>query len=880
VGRGEAWQRSDLLLSSLITSPFNNCQMSVNSLLSRWRSQPEVATNVMEWRTLPARPARFRDFPPELSETLRSALIRAGIQKLYLHQSSAWQAVQNGQHLVVVTGTASGKSMCYNLPVLNRLLQTPDSRALYLFPTKALAQDQAESLQNILRDINTSTTEQGVFPVKSATYDGDTPGNARRAIRSSARLVISNPDMLHAGILPHHTAWSEFFSNLEFIIVDEIHSYRGVFGSHVANVLRRLKRIARRYGAAPRFILTSATIANPEQLANRLVEEQVTVVKEDGSARGAVNFLVYNPPVLDRELGIRRSVLHESVRLAEDLLAYNVQTVIFGRARRTVEVMLSYLRERAAALPAKNNSSAIFDPNSAVRGYRGGYLPARRREIEQGLRNGSVRAVVATNALELGVDIGGMGAAILTGYPGTIASTWQQAGRAGRGLENSIAILVTSPSPLDQFLAKHPTYFFGQSPEQALINPDNLLILLAHLRCAAFELPFEPEEKYGNLETDQLKEFLNFLADQGELHHSGERYYWMADRYPAQGVSLRSTSPESVLLQVELQDNLLTIGEVDQHSAYWMVHPGAVYLHEAQSFLVEDLDLEHNLARLKAVELDYYTEPRSETQVNLLRLSAESVINGGKKQHGEVTVTSQVIGFRKIRWHTHENLGVENLDLPTTNLHTTAYWLALSDETVEKLASRGLWTNSPNDYGPSWPALRNQRRALDNFRCQVCGAPERGRSHDVHHKIPFRAFVNAEQANQLTNLVTLCSACHHRTETAVRMRSGLAGLSHVIGQLAPLFLMCDARDLGVHSDPQSLLADARPAVVIYDQVPDGIGFSQRLFELHDELVQRAYELVDACECADGCPSCVGPGGENGSGGKRESIAILEALARV
>jgi DEAD/DEAH box helicase domain-containing protein len=849
--------------------------MSVNSLFSRWRSQPEIAANMVEWRTLPARPAQFQDFPPSLHPALQTALRQGGITQLYTHQASAYRAVQEGQHPVVVTGTASGKSLCYNLPVLDRLLKAPDSRALYLFPTKALAQDQADGLNHILDDIRTSYQMDISLPI--GTYDGDTQGSARRAIRSSARLVISNPDMLHTGILPHHTAWTDFFSNLEFVVIDEMHTYRGVFGSHVANVLRRLKRIARRYGVAPRFIFTSATIANPLELANWLVEEQVALVDGDGSGRGAVNFIIYNPPVVNRELGLRRSVLHESVRLAEDLLTYDVQTIIFGRARRTVEIILSYLRERAAALPANRYSSAILNPQRAVRGYRGGYLPARRREIERGLREGSVRAVVATNALELGVDIGGMGAAILAGYPGTIAGTWQQAGRAGRGLETSLAVLVTSPTPLDQFLAKNPAYFFGRTPEQALVNPDNLIILLAHLRCAAFELPFEAGEKYGNLEHDQLLEFLEFLATQGDLHRSGERYFWMSDRYPAQGVSLRSASAASVLLQVKASDSLQTIGEVDQHSALWMVHPGAVYLHEAQSFIVENLDLEHNLARMKPADLDYYTEARSETKVNLVELSAESAIQGGKKQYGEVSVNSQVIGFRKVRWHTHENLGIENLELPPTTLQTTAYWLALSDETVEDLISRGLWTNNPNDYGPTWPGLRDLRRAMDGFRCHLCGIPEQGRSHDVHHKIPFRSFSTAEQANHLSNLVTLCPSCHHKTETAVRMRSGLSGLAHVIGQIAPLFLMCDTRDLGVHSDPQAPLSEGRPSVVLYDQVPAGIGFSQRLFELHDELVGRAYELVKSCECSDGCPSCVGPGGENGDGGKRESIAILEAL---
>ena len=846
--------------------------MPVEPLLSRWRSQPEIAGNIVEWRNLPARAARYTPLPAELPAALTSALRAGGIRQLYLHQSQAWQAAQAGKNLVVVTGTASGKTLCYNLPVIDCLLRFSTARALYIFPTKALAQDQAEGIRNLLQSLDPAN-EAGQDSLMVSTYDGDTPSSARPSIRLNARIVITNPDMLHTGILPHHTSWAEFFANLQFIVIDEMHTYRGVFGSHIANVLRRLKRIAQHYGASPRCILTSATIANPAELASWLVEEPVVLIDEDGSGRGAVNFLIYNPPIVDRDLGLRRSMLHESVRLAEDLLTYQVQTILFGRARRTVEVILTYLRERVAGLP----SSQKLDPKQAIRGYRSGYLPQQRREIERGLRDGSVRAVVATNALELGIDIGGMGAAVLAGYPGSIAGTWQQAGRAGRGSETSLAILVTSPSPLDQFLARYPEYFFGRSPEQALINADNPLILLSHLRCAAFELPFTQGEHFGNLDPSFLGEFLDFLLETGDLHQSGERYYWMANRYPAQDISLRSLSASPILLQVGDDERQHTIGTVDRQSALWMVHAGAVYLHEAQTYLVEALDLENNLARLRPAELDYYTEARSESKVNLVSVSREEVVGGGKKYTGAVSVTTQVIGYRKIRWYTHENLGIENLDLPPTDLQTTAYWLALSEDTVQDLVESGLWNNTPNDYGPDWPALRDQRRAMDAYRCQVCGILEQGHSHAVHHIIPFRSFASPIQANQLTNLITVCPACHRRIETAVRMRSGLAGLAYVLGQLAPLFLMCDSGDLGVHSDPQSPLADSRPAVVIYEQVPAGIGFSQRLFEVHGELFEQARKLVATCACTDGCPSCVGPGGESGSGGKVESLAILDKL---
>jgi DEAD/DEAH box helicase domain-containing protein len=686
--------------------------------------------------------------------------------------------------------------------------------------------------------------------------------------------------MLHTGILPHHTRWVEFLSNLQFVVIDEVHAYRGVFGSHVANVIRRLKRVARFYGAAPQFILTSATIANPEELAERLIEEPVVLVDGDGSARGTRHFVLYNPPLVDRELGIRRSALLESVRLAQDLLQYDVQTIIFGRARRTVELILTYLRQ--SDLPPSSSGLKTTGHNhhrlpDSVRGYRSGYLPGMRREIERGLRQGEVRAVVATNALELGIDIGGMGASVLAGYPGTIAATWQQAGRAGRGSEASLAVLVTTASPLDQFLAKHPEYFFDRSPEHALINPDNLLILLAHLRCASFELPFWSGESFGNVPAEQLSEFLEFLREEGQVHRSGDKYFWMSDRYPAESLSLRSASSQRVLIQVPDEETWITIGEVDTESAPWMVHPEAIYMHEAQTYLVESLDLDLHQARMRPAEVDYYTEPRSETTVQLLEIFEESPVPGAIKRQGEINVTTQTVGFRKVRWFTHEQMGLGDLSLPPTDLQTTGYWIALSEETVAALRDQGLWTNDPNRYGQNWEGIKAQARARDGYRCQVCGIPEEGRAHDVHHKIPFRTFASYEQANQLHNLITLCPGCHRRVEAAVRMRSGLSGVGYALGNLAPFFLMCDTRDLGVHSDPSSPLAEGGPAVVIFDRVPAGIGFSQRLYEFHAELIQQAYELVSNCECIDGCPSCVGPAGENGVGGKKEALALLAKL---
>ena len=861
--------------------------MTLARLLAHWRSDPQVGPNLVEWRVMPKKSASFEPFPEDLHPTIKGALLSRGIQALYTHQAEAYRKIKQGNNIVVVTGTASGKTLCYNLPVLNFLMRDKNSTALYLFPTKALSQDQYAGLNSMIDlpgDSIESTLQASsmIEEIKYAIYDGDTPLSMRPKLRDQARLILTNPDMLHTGILPHHTGWAQFFQGLRFVVIDEVHTYRGVFGSHVANVIRRLKRIAKFYGSEPQFILTSATIGNPDELGQRMIHGPITLIDQDGAEKGEKHFLIYNPPIIDKSLGLRRSAIQAGVSLAEDLLDYNLQTIVFSRARRTVEIILTYLREQATNL-STSNAQRLRNADELIRGYRSGYLPSQRRIIEQGLRKGDVRVVVATNALELGIDIGGMEASLLIGYPGTIAATWQQAGRSGRGEKPSLAVLVASPNPLDQYLAKHPEYFFSRSPEHGMINPDNLLILLGHLRCAAFELPFTRGEVFGSINPSDMQEMLDFLQAEGVIHPSGEKYFWMADKYPAQNVSLRSASTERVLLQVAVEDafakkHLQTIGEVDTSSSFWMTHPGAVYLHEGATFLVKDLDFENHIAILKPSNVDYYTEPRKEVIVTQVEKTADNAIPGGLKAYGEVKVTSQVIGFRKVRWHTNETLGNENLDLPPSELFTTGYWLALADETVAKLKDEGLWTNAPNDYGPNWQKQRDLARARDGFRCQICGVPEGANEHHVHHKIPFRMFESAEQANQLVNLITVCNSCHRKIETAVRVRSGLTGLAFTLGNLAPLFLMCDSGDLGIHSDPQSSLADGKPAVILYDMVAGGIGLSQRLYEIHTDLMKRGRELVEACECEDGCPSCVGPGGEGGYGGKQETLALLKVLS--
>ena len=869
--------------------------MPLASLLDFWKRDPETAPNLVAWQMFPSRPAQTHPFPDDLPAPIKQTLIAAGIHTLYSHQLEAWAHARAGENVILSTGTASGKTLSYNLPVFASLIQDPNARALYLFPTKALAQDQLSNLQSLITNLELLITN---YSLSAAIYDGDTPQSARAAIRKKARIVLSNPDMLHTGILPHHTNWLDFFSNLRFVVIDETHTYRGVFGSHVANVIRRLKRVTSFYGAKPQFILASATIGNPKELAERIIEEPVYLIDQDGSARGPRHFIIYNPPITDPSLGLRKSSLLEGVRLSQDLLKQDVQSVVFARSRRSVEIILRYLQENQS--PVSNLESPTLAPDAhplapyartgvpgsagvanyqlQVRGYRSGYLPAQRREIEKGLREGTVKIVVATNALELGIDIGGLGAAVLIGYPGTVASARQQAGRAGRGLESAAAVMIASASPLDQFLAHHPEYFFERSPEQALVNPDHLLILLEHLRCAMFELPFQKGEGFGSLSGGTVDEFLHFLLSNGEAHLSNEKYYWMADQYPAANISLRSASPQGVVLQTTMDDRPLTIGTVDGESALWMVHPGAIYLHEAQSFFVRDLNLEEHIAYLSPIQSDYYTESLRSTEVTVLSESSNEDVRGGKKKWGELQVTTQVTGFRKRRWYTHENLGEEPLDLPHTDLITTGYWVSLSEETISRLREAGMWTNDPNNYGPGWAQIRDRVRARDKYICQVCGAVETNRQHDVHHKVPFRAFPSFVEANRLENLTTLCPSCHHKAEQNVRMRSGLSGLAYVLGNLAPLFLMCDAGDLGTHVEPVENQTFGQPTIVLYDAIPAGIGFSQKLFEMHDELMARAFELVSECPCADGCPSCVGPGGENGYGGKQESLEILKELA--
>ena len=845
----------------------------LESLLEQWRTDPTIHGNISAWKIIPSRKAEFCPYPENLHPAIKIGLNKVGISALYAHQAKSYKLVQRGENITISTGTASGKTLCYNLPIIDHLLNNEKSRALYLFPTKALAQDQLAVINKLLDLVqDTGGSNDNSPAILPLTYDGDTSPSSRLSIRKKSRLILSNPDMLHMGILPNHPKWASFFQGLRFIVIDEMHTYRGVFGSHVANVIRRAKRIANFYGGNPQYVLTSATIGNPQELAESLIEEPVIVIDEDGSERGEKHFLLYNPPVIDPELGVRTPMFQEILRLLEEVLTRGIQTIVFGRSRRSVEVMLSNIRDLASNMNLMNGKT-----ENSIRAYRSGYLPKQRREIEVGLRQGSVKTVIATTALELGIDIGQMEVAILAGYPGTIAGTWQQSGRAGRNQETSLAVLVASGNLVDQFLANKPDYFFGQKPEIALIDSNNLLILLDHLKCALYELPFDFNDTYGNLNPKATMDFLELLNIKGEAYKSGDKYFWMSDRNPAMSFSLRNVTSSRFLLQDISSTTKTTIGEIDGESVFWMVHPNAIYLHEGDKFLVNDLDLEQKVVRLQPIMVDYFTRPKEETEINILgSMSSESVV-GATKSFGEISLTTQIVGYQIIKQGSLDLLGYRELSLPQSTLHTYAYWIMINASTVNRLRNVGLWKSERNKYGSSWKTQREKARERDKYTCKLCGKQESGTAFHVHHKNPFRKFTTHLEANVLTNLITLCPVCHRRVESRVRIRSSIAGLGYIIGNLVPLFVMCDTRDIGVIQDAKSSFNNENPLIAIYDKIPGGIGFSHRLYNKHDDLLRDSLDLASNCKCMDGCPSCVGPGGELGDGSKSETIALLNCL---
>lgn len=830
---------------------------ALDRILDVFRDTGRLGKNVVHWEVLPPRPAEYGPWPEGLSRELIDLLKQRGINHLYSHQSDAIRRSLAGEHVVVVTPTASGKTLCYNLPVLQRICNNPEARALYLFPTKALSQDQMLEVHGLSEKLGRD--------IKVFTFDGDTPQSARKAIRNSGHIVVTNPDMLHTGILPHHTNWIQLFENLETIVIDEVHQYRGIYGSHMANVLRRLRRICAFYGVSPRFICCSATIANPKELVENLVGEEFSPVDKSGAPSGERHVIFYNPPVVNAELGIRASSVKASSRIAARLIVEGAQTIVFARSRNRVEVITTYLRRIMRRLHEDANK---------ICGYRGGYLPLERREIERGVKSGKIRGVVSTNALELGIDIGQLEAAVLSGYPGTISSTWQQGGRAGRRASTSLIVVVMNSSAMDQYLANHPRFFFGSTPEHGIINPDNLFILTAHIKCGAFELPFDKGERFGTLD---IQPVLQFLDGERILREKGGRYYYSSDRYPAEEVSLRTADPCNFVI-LNLSNNNQVLGEVDYASAPEMIHEEAVYLHQTRPYLIEKLDWDGRKAYAREADLDYYTDAVSKRDIRVLACNLEQEVpireessglttaapdhltpqppsptgrGGGflpgsqeeleyqlneprerllsgntpdvdnviylhpeeneqpqrldllaTHAWGEVSVTTLVSKYKKIRFETHENVGFGEVHLPEMELQTEAYWISFEGWLEPYLASKGL-----------------------------------------------------------------------------NLGGAVQALSSALASAAPLHVMCDPRDIRSVPMVKSPFAQ-KPTLYLYDYYPGGVGIAKKVYEMQERIWRSVLALIQECPCEKGCPSCVGPPVDVGSSGKRSALMILNELVGV
>jgi DEAD/DEAH box helicase domain-containing protein len=624
---------------------------SLAEVVSRWSSHPRVAGGLVTIRELPGRPADAVPMPATVDSRLAVALASRGVDRLWRHQAQVYEGLAAGRDAVIATPTASGKSLCYHLPVLDAILRDPAATAIYVMPTKALARDQLDSLRTLVAATGA--------PIGCAVFDGDTPADQRRKARS-ARVVATNPDMLHTGLLPHHASWSKFLAGLRYVVIDEVHTCRGLFGAGVANVIRRLRRVCAFYGAYPRFVATSATIANPGELATQVLgTEDPLVVTESGAPIAPRTFVLYNPPLVDSALGLRQSYLKTTERLTRDLLDAGVSTLVFTRSRRAVEILVHYLRE--------DLDEQGKDAEELVRGYRGGYLPDRRRAVEAQLRSGQAQCVVSTSALELGIDVGGLDAIVLAGWPGSRAAVWQRAGRAGRRGAASLVLMVASSEPLDQYVCADPDFLFGEPPEHARVDPDNPAVLLPHLRCASFELPFTAGEAYGPLGGQATRDALRYLARTGDLHedHDAGSFHWVGDVYPAQGVPLRGAIEEN--FSVTDRDLGKVIAEVDRRDAPRQLHENAIYALEGRLYQVERLDWDAHKAFVRSVAVDYTTDALTYTRVRILEKQAEGL--------GRLHVVEKVVGFKKIRLRTHENVGYGDVTLPPFELTTDGLWI-------------------------------------------------------------------------------------------------------------------------------------------------------------------------------------------------------------
>jgi len=783
---------------------------SLRKVLDGLLESPRTGSCVTHHVTIEAVDARYEEFPDWVEPSLRQALERNGISKLYRHQRLSVDAIRRGEDLCVVTPTASGKTLCYNLPVLQRILEKPETRAFYLFPTKALSQDQVSGLQDVIDALG--------VPVRTFTYDGDTPADARSAIRQRGHVVVTNPDMLHAGILPNHPRWRKVLADLEYVVIDEMHTYRGVFGSHVAGVLRRLLRLCEFYGSRPKFICCSATIGNPAEHAERLLGRPVTLVDrtENGAPSGPKEVVLYNPPVINAELGIRSGVLSQARRIAAPFVEQGVATICFTGSRLHTEVLARYLREQLSRKPKLAGRIAS---------YRGGYLPGLRRQVERGLRSGDITCVVSTNALELGIDIGRLDVAILAGYPGSVASLWQQAGRAGRSQTRSAVILIARNSPLDQFIINNPEFLFDSSPEQARIDPDNLMVLISHLKCSLYELPFRADETFGG---ESLVEMLEFLEEAGLAHRRNDTWHWSDESYPADGVSLRSSDPENVVI-IDKTQNDRVIAETDRLSAQTIVHEGAIYMVEGHPYQVDRLDWEQCKAYVRRVKVDHYTTAQSYSRVRVLeRFEETEREQGGIKAHGEVHVAKKTVGYKKVKLYTSENVGYGDVHLPDVEMHTMSFWLTLPGEPLRAAGYRGI------DVVDGLLGLGSAVKSIAALHL-MCDGRDLG-----------LALADPED-------------------------NWVAGLGRG-GQRT-----VQRTDPGGDERPMDSLELERPTVFIYDNLPGGVGLAEKAYELCDVLLEQARSLIVACSCAGGCPCCVGPIGEVESGARAVAIDLANWL---
>lgn len=722
-------------------------------------------------KVFPASEATYGSFG-KLSAKLVAALKKSGIDKLYSHQATAVEHAMNDRDVVVVTPTASGKTLCYNLPVADAVLHDSGRRALYIFPTKALAHDQLVGLSEL-------SDAMGV-PIKTFTYDGDTPQQSRTKIREMANVVITNPDMLHAGILPHHEKWAGFFRGLKYIVVDELHVYRGVFGSHLANLFSRLQRICDLYGSSPVFICCSATTANPGQHAQALTGRKFSVISESGAPSPEKEFIIYNPQLVENRPGSRGSADSAEVEIAKEAMARGMSAIVFSRTRTMTDLLSRNLRGELA--------KKGLDP-SMVASYRGGYLPQKRREIERGLRNGELRCVISTNALELGIDIGSLDLVVLSGYPGSVASTWQRMGRAGRRGSASQTVLVASSAPVDQFIAAKPQWLLGASPELARIDRKNPYILVDHVKCAAYERPFPVGETFAG---EDVSEILEYLAKHGALRKArgrdGMAWHWCDASYPASEVSMRSISgaPYSIIC-APLEGKPKTLGTMDRQSAMRTLFPGAIYLDGDCTYIVKELDRENARCVVDSCGLaGYYTEGQYSDRVAVSQVYEKNGLFGW----GEVQMASTPSFYRKRSISTHKIIGVEDISLPEEIMETTACWIVMPDDAYE------------------------------------------------------------------------------------RRSAAVSGLVNLIGNVAPLFLMCDAGDIRVTPRPRAP-GVGRGAIFVADNIPGGVGLAEGVFGLKGELLAACLDALNSCACREGCPVCIGT--SNNAPDKTDTSKLIKEI---